>query len=355
VAGVLILPVLALALVAVASALGYATTPLLWLFVLAAALAWLIVYRAPTGLAASLLVLPIIGIALIGFFGPQAQRTFDDVGGALDQAPDYNTAEPATPGKQGEAPSPEPATPPSETPSSGDGHHYELPAGDSDEGTQAEPPKPEAPAEPSVDGSGNAAEKPSLPEFPWPPPKASTSYVLPDKYLAAYNTLGEASGAILSALEQSGYVERSFYRTEPGGVALVTRLERINDDGSPAAERWPPGAEPDDTTRGLLEFLRGLFYVDPGHYRVIVFVFQDLPFSQSQAVVTAEQAHTWLASGANILPADIAKLPFAGAHVTALIYEFASDGSKVQTVTSGLTGKEHLERAGLLAALGQTQ
>jgi len=58
-----------------------------------------------------------------------------------------------------------------------------------------------------------------------------------------------------------------------------------------------------------------------------------------------------LTSGANVLPREIANLPFAGAHVTVLIYEFASDGSKVQVVTSQLTGKQHLEKAGLLTVL----
>jgi hypothetical protein len=136
-------------------------------------------------------------------------------------------------------------------------------------------------------------------------------------------------------------------------VALVTRLERINDDGSPSAEneRWPASAQRQDSTRGLLDFLQGLFFVDPGHYRVIVFVLQDIPFAQSAEAITAQQAHAWLTSGANVLPREIANLPFAGAHVTVLIYEFASDGSKVQVVTSQLTGKQHLEKAGLLTVL----
>ena len=38
-----------------------------------------------------------------------------------------------------------------------------------------------------------------------------------------------------------------------------------------------------------------------------------------------------------------------------LIYEFASDGSKVQVVTSQLTGKQHLEKAGLLTVLDKVQ
>jgi hypothetical protein len=198
-----------------------------------------------------------------------------------------------------------------------------------------------------------------LPEFPWPPPQASASYVLPNRLLASFHTVGEVTAAIIGALEHSGYVERSFFQTKAGGVALVTRLERINDDGTSSAEpeRWPSGGQYSASREGLLQFLQGLFYVDPGHCRVIVFVVQDMPFSQSSTNVTAEEARAWLTSGANVLPPDIAARPFGGAnggHCTALIYEFASDGTKVRVVESHLTGKEHLEKAGLLATLGTT-
>ena len=116
-----------------------------------------------------------------------------------------------------------------------------------------------------------------VPRFPWPPPAASAYYVLPGDLLKNLSTVGQVSAKIISALEQNGYVERSFYETEGGGVALVTRLERINDDGSSVAEpdRWSAG---DRSTTDLMQFLRGLFFADPGHYRVIVFVFQDFPF-----------------------------------------------------------------------------
>ncbi|HZP10667.1 hypothetical protein [Methyloceanibacter sp.] len=203
---------------------------------------------------------------------------------------------------------------------------------------------------------GPRSEEGQLPEFPWPPPRASASYVLPDNLLASYHTVGEVTSAILNALEQSGYVERSFFETKPGGVALVTRLERINDDGTPsaAAERWPDIGEQYRSSQSLIDFLEGLFYVDPGHYRVIVFVLQDMPFAQSATSVTATEARAWLTSGANVLPAGIAARPFGGAnggHCTALIYEFASDGSKVHVVDSRLTGKQHLDKAGLLTSL----
>ncbi len=161
--------------------------------------------------------------------------------------------------------------------------------------------------------------------------------------------------AIVSALEFNGYVERSFFQTEAGGVALVTRLERINDDGSSVvgSQRWSLMAEHPGSTADLINFLRGLFFVDPGHYRVIVFILQDLPFSQSSRTISKEEASAWLTSGFNILPSSIAERPFApGGHCTVLVYEFASDGTTVHVITSGLTGKQHLEKAGVLSRLG---
>jgi hypothetical protein len=368
VAGILILPILGIILFVATRLLG-TDTPFVWLCAIAAALALLIAYRAPTPIAASLSVLAVLGLALPFYYGGEMERTFEDVGGHLDKAPDSHGLE-----NEAGAPPPDQAAPSIEPPPLSldeapprDGHHYEIPfdefsspLGGSDGVEQAAPSAPEAPARdpgtPSGGGGGSVAQS-SMPEFPWPPPAASASYVLPDRLFTSYRTLGDVTEAILAALEQNGYVERSFFRTAPGGVALVTRLERINDDGSPSAEneRWAAASQPLESTRSLLDLLQGLFFVDPGHYRVIVFVLQDLPFSQSAETITAQQAHAWLTSGANVLSPEIAALPFAGGHVTVLIYEFASDGSKVQVVTSQLTGKQHLEKAGLLTVLDKVQ
>ncbi len=59
-----------------------------------------------------------------------------------------------------------------------------------------------------------------------------------------------------------------------------------------------------------------------------------------------------MSKGANFLPQDIAQQSFDGGHCTVLIYEFASDSSSVRLVDSPLTGKEHLQKSGVLAALG---
>jgi hypothetical protein len=195
----------------------------------------------------------------------------------------------------------------------------------------------------------------SLPDFPWPPPAPSTYYVLPDDLLRDRQTLGEATDAIISALERTGYVERTFFRTKPGGVALVTRLERIEPDGTHVVpDRWSVSNERYNSAAGLASFLRGLFFAEKGHYRLIVFILQDSAFVPSLEKLNETQARGLINRGANILPAKARQQSFDGNHCTVLVYEFASDGAAVSPVKqSRLTAKEHLEKAGVLAILGK--
>jgi hypothetical protein len=215
----------------------------------------------------------------------------------------------------------------------------------------AAPPPPQVAAASPPPASAPASQ--AFPEFPWPPPAASASYVFPRRFFKEGQTLGEVTDAILTALERSGYVERSFFRTKADGVALVTRLESINEDGSPRTgpARWP-SVRNRPAVQGLEEFLRGLFFVDRGRYRVIVFILQDKPFAQSSERVVADDARNWLRSGLNTLPPEIAQRPYGNSDCSALIYEFASDGSSVRVVESSLTGRQHLEKAGVIPYLG---
>jgi hypothetical protein len=317
-AGVLVFPPIVVLLAAALSTFSdIPRVALPFLAIVAGGVSWALVRRSSTRVAAGLSVLAVLGLGLAGFWFLTLQApspSADDRGGGLPDAPPPLSAAP------GQAPSPSVLPVP--------------------------PPLPPAPApQPSV----------LLPEFPWPPPAASASYVLPDNLFEGRRTVGDVAGAIVAALERAGYVERSFFRTKDSGVALVTRLERIKDDGTSfgGSNRWPPSKQSADTSADLLGFLLGLFFVDPGRYRVIVFVLQDLPFSQSSQSITGEDARAWLRTGANVLPPEVAGRPFGGGHCTALVYEFASDGSAVRVVESRLTGKEHLEKAGVSLAAGK--
>jgi uncharacterized caspase-like protein len=194
-----------------------------------------------------------------------------------------------------------------------------------------------------------------LPDFPWPPPIPSTHYVLPDAFLGDHPTLGSATLRIIGALEQTGYVEQTFFRTDQGGLALVTRLERIKADGTPARpDRWSVSVGDDDAVREFAKFLKGLFFVEKGHYRLLVFILQKDAFVPSTREMTGDEASDLLEHGANVLPPKAADLTFEGGHCTLLVYEFASSGNAVRLVKpSSLTGKDHLAKAGLLAAFGK--
>lgn len=223
--------------------------------------------------------------------------------------------------------------------------------------TAPPPPPQKAAGEAGTLPPPSPSGAPSMPLFPKEPPRASARYEIPDAAFANMKTYGDATKFILAALESGGYVERSYFSTEAGGVAMVTRLERINDDGTPApaASRWALKAPPDGAIAETISFLRGLFFVEKGRYRTIVFMLQDQPFTQSDKAASEKDVRDWIPKGANLLSSDAARKPYAGAHCTALIYEFASDGSAVKLVDSRLTGKEHLARSGLLSALEQAR
>src|SRR5262249_35357437 len=158
------------------------------------------------------------------------------------------------------------------------------------------------------------------------------------------------------SLEAAGYVERSFFGAENGGIVLVTRLERINEDGTSTkgSRRWPSEQiHPRMTAGGVTEFLSGLFYAEPGYYRGIVFVIGGTPFTQSQRRVPEVEALEWLSTGANRLPPELASIiynPEEGC--TALVYEFRSADISMlaNTIIPGrFTGDQHLDKAGLVA------
>ena len=215
----------------------------------------------------------------------------------------------------------------------------------------AEPPPLDGPS--TVESSGD-----DIVSFPWPPPTPTTQAVL-DRTLLARNaaTLGDVAERLTTALAGLGYSERSFYRA-PGGFALATRLEQIEFNGTPKAEplRWSAGLPPREIF-SLGGFIDALFSAPEGHYRVIVFVVNDQPFSATGAAVSQSEALAWLQGGLNRLPESIATVPLKNAHTgTALIYQFRKVG-QTRAAVANPDGAEpamrHLERSGILTALRQ--
>lgn len=235
-------------------------------------------------------------------------------------------------------------------------------------GADIQPGDPNCEAFPAArDGAEPASASPPLPAaevppnhggFPWPPPRPSTRRLLARPLATgsvAAPTLGSVADRLQTALEGAGYVEYGYYPV-PGGFALATRLERIHPDGRAYSEpaRWQWGQAP-LTGFELGAYLRALFDVEQGRFRVIVFVVSDAPLETTAEAPSAEQALGWPGQGALRLPAALRQQAYGDdAYTAALVYEFESRGRGHEAsfkAHSSLTGDVHLRRARLLAAL----
>jgi hypothetical protein len=206
------------------------------------------------------------------------------------------------------------------------------------------PPEP-APAPPF--------EELAFPRFPWPPPQASARLVLPSHFFSDDVYLKDVADRLIAAFDGQRY-EYSFLSV-PRGFALVSRIERINDDATSAAspQRWE--LDIGVSTASLRRLLLGLFTAPEGYFRVIAFVVTDVPFGQTDDMATALEAQEWLAKGFNVLPEQVAGMRVNSlTRYTSLIYEFRGRGfgEAVQVVLPGkFEARRHLEQAGIWRVL----
>lgn len=190
-----------------------------------------------------------------------------------------------------------------------------------------------------------------MPIFPWPPPKSSARSNVP---INNAKTIGDISDQISRALNTSGYSEVSFYRIavkdeNNRGLAIISRLERINKDGSPkpGTERWDLEIKPLEDF-SIKNYIKALFTSKPGYFRIIMFVITDLNFISDDNTITAEQATAMLEQGSSGVEDKIANIPYSSKYkTTALIYEFKKiQGSEaIHLVPGRIGGKTHLVKA----------
>jgi hypothetical protein len=206
---------------------------------------------------------------------------------------------------------------------------------------------------------GGRTIAPSFPEFPWPPPPASTQVTLSAETFRGSREsvvlLRDVDRRLSAALRQAGYEERS-YHAVPDGFSLTVRLEQINSDGTPkrGIDRWAVDPGPLHEF-SLSSYLSALLRSGPGLFRVIVFVVTPHPFSQSGASVSREDAMAWLRDGFNRLPEPVGQLVYTEQyHCTALVYEFEKKAGQANAsmVSPGrLVARTHLERAAIMSSL----
>lgn len=152
-----------------------------------------------------------------------------------------------------------------------------------------------------------------------------------------------------------GHDEVGYYYV-PGGFALTTRLERMDDDGAPVlTDRWILSVARPDVSWSLIGYIQALTTATVGHFRVLTFVVTDQPFSPSDEPADTATIREWAVLGENVLPREVREQPFGdGVEVTALVYEMSKTrGARdvVVHVPGHLLAAQHLRKLGVVAAL----
>lgn len=196
-----------------------------------------------------------------------------------------------------------------------------------------------------------------MPSFPFPPPKASASHTFEENLFSKANNLYEVSELIEGALKKSGYYEKSYYKI-PNGFALVTRMEKMKVDGSPAedSERWDINSESTGSSFSLLSYFKSLFVADDGSYRIIVFLITPENMRQTEEVMTMEAAKKYLTKGYNRLPNHFKTIPFTEDYsVSALIYEWykVEHEDPIFMEPSKFLGQYHLAKNKFVEYIGE--
>ncbi len=194
-----------------------------------------------------------------------------------------------------------------------------------------------------------------IPNLPWPLPRYSSWDILQPGLLGAdEDTIGHVQERLSSALREVGFGEIGVYGVFEG-FALVTKVERIREDGSSFAgsERWSAGKLPLHSF-DLTEYLASLFLEKPGYFRFFVFIVTTLNrVESSEEPLPESKGREFFLSGLRHLPAKLRELPFKDRNAFVVVYEFEKKtGQGAQIVRRHqLSPDEHLRKAGILEAL----
>jgi hypothetical protein len=188
--------------------------------------------------------------------------------------------------------------------------------------------------------------------FFWPPPHATSSWIAEP---STARTLGDVATLVGDALRRAGYADQRWFPIGvhcEHGFAVTTRLEGIDEDGTPKAPaaRWL-APYPDAASLRWLTTSTETYLPKRGRYRVLLIAFTDLH------VPPGDHPQRWdegtAMEGPGMPAADVpARRPVAaGYRVGAYVYEYEKkaadgDGDFVPEDTN-VPAAEHLTRSGL--------
>jgi hypothetical protein len=194
----------------------------------------------------------------------------------------------------------------------------------------------------------------TFPQFPLPVPEPSAQADLRSSF-AGSTTMSDVDRKLRRALDAAGYATRR-YLYVPDGFAIVTRMEQFNANGTCKSEasRWSSKvARCENFTTSCYQ--KTLSTVEPGLFRVFVFVVTPRTIRSMQPPPTRSEATAWLNEAASQLPEEIARLAFdARTNVVALVYEYklpVANGQPERSVRSALSGTDHLTKGRILEGL----
>jgi hypothetical protein len=168
----------------------------------------------------------------------------------------------------------------------------------------------------------------AAPNFvPWPPPMPTASYAYPPDWLHKHRTIGDLSEDIEGVLRKSGYTQFS-YTNVPGGFALATRFERIDQIDEPMADltRWAPLAK--DVPKSWLDAIKSRFVGRQGRCRLFVFFLTTDNRAPSREEPTVDEATKWSLGGIPTLQSELVNVLLTPAHRFYVYeYEFVEESS----------------------------
>ena len=197
-------------------------------------------------------------------------------------------------------------------------------------------------------------ESSAFPSFPWPPPIPSARMNISLSMLNAgklkVSRLGDVSNLLKAALTRANYYEYSYF-SAMDGFALMTRIEKIEENGKAANPgRWVVNQN-DNPRMGFFDYIKSLFIAPVGYFRIIVFTIGSENF-RFQNKFKRDDAIALLENGSTDLPPYLRNKPWnSNMQITALIYQFEKKSNQKEAdflYPSTIGPDVHLINAGLI-------